>query len=118
MVFCTCETEIETLLRVHLFPATPKQPHLAFTFRLMDWLEALVLECHVAVQDFVSAIEFLTDSKLLQVLYILLWLEYEKRISFYYRLRSESCILLIVLRSTGIIYIPACNITLSPSLLN
>ena len=64
MEFCSCESEVETLLHAHLFPATPKQPQLAFIFQLMDWLEALMLECQVAVQDFV---EDLTDSKILQV---------------------------------------------------
>ena len=65
--FCSCESEVETLLRAHLFPATPKQPQLAFCFKLFDWYEALLLECQVAVQDFVSALNVLTSSNLLQV---------------------------------------------------
>lgn len=63
-------------METHLFPATPTQSQLAFTFQLLDWLEALLLECHVAVQDFVSAVGFLADSKLqvcLTVVFRLIW---------------------------------------------
>ena len=67
MTYCPCETEVETLLRLHLFPATPKHPQLAFTFKFLDWLEALLLECHVSVHDFVASVKFLSDNKLLQV---------------------------------------------------
>ena len=67
MTYCSCETEVETLLRLHLFPATPKHPQLAFTFKFLDWLEALLLECHVSVHDFVASVKFLSDNKLLQV---------------------------------------------------
>ena len=67
-MFCCCESEMETLLHAGLFPATPKMPQLAFTVELLDWLEALMLECQVPSQDFVDAIGFLTDSKILGVL--------------------------------------------------
>ena len=67
VMFCSCETEVETLLRARLFPATPKLPQLVFTFEFMDWLEALMLECHVSTYDFVGAVGFLTDTRLLQV---------------------------------------------------
>ncbi len=67
LTFCGCETEVQTLLRNNLFPATPKQPQLAFTFQLLDWLEAVMLECHVAVQDFVSAVNSFSANKLLRV---------------------------------------------------
>lgn len=62
--FCSCESEAET---AHLFPATPKQPQLAFSFELLDWLEALMLECQVSAKDFVSAIDVLTDVQLMKV---------------------------------------------------
>lgn len=67
ITFCSCESEVETLIRAHLFPATPKQPQLAFTFHLMDWLEALMLECQVSAQDFVFAIGVLTDTQLMRI---------------------------------------------------
>ena len=34
-----------------LWPATAQRPHLAFTFELLDWAEALLLECQVALKD-------------------------------------------------------------------
>lgn len=48
---CSCESEAETLLKAFLFPATPKHPHLVFSFSLLDWLEALMLEFHVSAKD-------------------------------------------------------------------
>lgn len=72
VTFCTCESEVETLMRCHLFPATPKQPQLAFTFDLLDWLEALMLECQVSAQDFVAAIGILSDAKLMTVLNVVM----------------------------------------------
>lgn len=67
VTFCGCESEVETLMRSRLFAATPKQPKLAFTFDLLDWFEALILECQVPAQDFVAAIGVLTDSQLMRV---------------------------------------------------
>ena len=67
VTFCDCETEVETLMRSRLFAATPKQPQLAFTFELLDWFDALMLECQVPAQDFVAAIGILTDSQLMKV---------------------------------------------------
>ena len=54
--FCSCFEELDTLIRLKLFPATPKKPSLVFTFKLFDWLEAVILECHIAVGDFVTAL--------------------------------------------------------------
>ncbi len=55
------------MMRSRLFAATPKQPQLAFTFDLLDWFEAFMLECQVPAQDFVAAIGVLTDSQLMRV---------------------------------------------------
>ncbi len=73
MSFCGYESEAETLLRLKLFPATPKQPRLVFTFSLLDWLEALMLECQVSAQDFVAAHSFLADTLLMKVKRQTLW---------------------------------------------
>ena len=54
-------------MRARLFATTPKQPQLAFTFELLDWFEALMLECQVAAQDFVAAIGVLSDTQLMRV---------------------------------------------------
>ena len=50
---------MEILLYLQLFPATPRYPRLVFTFRLLNWLEALFLECQVAVQDMVTALHMI-----------------------------------------------------------
>lgn len=67
VVFCSCETEVETLLHARLFPATPKFPQLAFTFELLDFMEALLWECQVSAHDFVAAVGHLSDGQVLPV---------------------------------------------------
>ena len=47
-----------TMVRANLWPSSPKRPHLAFTFELLDWIEALFLECQVALKDFCQALLF------------------------------------------------------------
>ena len=55
---CECEPISVTMVRARIWPASPQYPRLAFTFELMDLLEALLLECHVAVKDFCGALFF------------------------------------------------------------
>ena len=55
---CDCEPLPITLVRARLWPATPTYPKYAFTFSLLDWAEALLLECHVSLMDFCSALYF------------------------------------------------------------
>ncbi len=106
MVFCACESEVETLLKAHLFPATPKQPQLAFTFQLFDWLEVLMLECQIAVQDFVAAFEILTSSKLHQVNFVYSVLVIDLTLLVWIRQKSATFIQssLIVLKSIGMVF--------------
>lgn len=46
------------MVRARLWPASPRFPQLAFTFDLLDWAEALLLECQVAVGEFCRALYF------------------------------------------------------------
>ena len=55
---CTCEPLVVTMIRARLWPSTPQRPQLAFTFELMDWAEALLLECQVSLRDFSKALLF------------------------------------------------------------
>ena len=65
--FCTCESDCIKLIRLHYWPATSSKPLIAFTFQFLDWLEALLLEYQVAVQDMTQAISYLIKDKLGQV---------------------------------------------------
>lgn len=56
---CGCEPLSSTLIRAHLWPATPQFPKRVFTFKLLDWMEALMLECQVALKDFCQALYFM-----------------------------------------------------------
>ena len=47
-----------TMVRARMWPASPQFPRLAFSFELMDWVEALLLECQVAVKEFCGALYF------------------------------------------------------------
>ena len=55
---CQCETIAVAMARARLWPATAQNPQLAFTFELLDWAEALLYECQVAVKDFLAALKF------------------------------------------------------------
>ena len=46
------------MVRAQLWPAAPQRPHLAFTFALLDWAEALLIECQVSLKDFCKALCF------------------------------------------------------------
>ena len=64
---CSCEPLPVTMARAELWPATPHNPHFAFTFSLLDWAEALMLECQVALKDFCSSLKFLCPYSALKV---------------------------------------------------
>ena len=55
---CSCEPVVITMVRARMWPATPQNPRLAFSFALLDWAEALLLECQVALKDFCAALIF------------------------------------------------------------
>ena len=55
---CECEPVAVTMARARIWPASPQFPRLAFTFDLLDWLEALLLECQVSVKEFYGALLF------------------------------------------------------------
>ena len=65
--FCKCKNDTLTLVELGYWPATPSRPKLAFSFALLDWMEALLLECQVVIQDYCSAVEFMLKEKLNEV---------------------------------------------------
>ena len=66
-MFCQCFDEIDTLIQFELFPATLKRPTVTFSFQLLDYLEALLLECQVAVSDFTAALKIMSASPFMKV---------------------------------------------------
>ena len=56
--YCECEPVSVTMVCARLWPAIPQFPRLAFSFGLLDWVEALLLECQVAVKEFCGALFF------------------------------------------------------------
>ena len=55
---CSCEPLVTTMVRARIWPSTAQRPQLAFTFDLMDWIESLLLECHVSLHDICKALYF------------------------------------------------------------
>ena len=64
---CGCEPLAVTLATAELWPATPHNPKFAFTFALLDWAEALMLECQVALKDFYNCLKFKSPFQTLKV---------------------------------------------------
>jgi len=64
VMFCPCESDVVKLIKLNYWPATPARPSIAFSFSLLDWLEALLLECQVALHDATEAIAFLIKEKM------------------------------------------------------
>ena len=63
---CACIDEPQALIQAGFFPDSPKRPQLAFDMNLFDLLQALLLECQVAVKDFVSALMYLHNGLIVQ----------------------------------------------------
>ena len=57
-IYCTCEPLAITLARAELWPASPTNPQYSFSFSLLDWAEALLLEAQVSLKDFCSSLKF------------------------------------------------------------
>jgi hypothetical protein len=66
-IHCSCEPLVTTMARVRLWPSSPVHPQVAFTFELLDWCEALLLECQVALKDFCLALYFKCSHLMLKV---------------------------------------------------
>jgi hypothetical protein len=47
-----CEGVVDTLIRHKLFPSKPINPHIAFTFELLDLYAELLLQAHVPYLSF------------------------------------------------------------------
>ena len=58
-VTCSCEPLAITMVRAHLWPATPQNARIAFSFRFLDLTEAMLLECQVALKDLCKAISYM-----------------------------------------------------------
>ena len=65
VLFCDCENDGVTLIRLKLWPGSTTRPVLAFYFKLMELAEILLLECHVSLRKFCDAIGVLTKSSTL-----------------------------------------------------
>ena len=65
--YCQCEPLVVTLVHARLWPASPQRPQIAFTFDMLDWAEALLLECQVAMKDLCKALRFRSPHLVIKV---------------------------------------------------
>ncbi|KAI8150299.1 hypothetical protein BJV82DRAFT_16462 [Fennellomyces sp. T-0311] len=56
ITFCNCRSDAETLVRHHLFPASPTRPGTAFHLTLLEFYRLLQATGHLAAQAFATAI--------------------------------------------------------------
>ena len=54
---CACEL-VFTMATARLWPSSPLRPQYGFSFELLDWAEALLLEAQVSLNDFCKAVHF------------------------------------------------------------
>jgi hypothetical protein len=52
VLFCSCEDDAVTLVKLQLWPGSATRPLVAFHFKLMMLAEVLLLECHVSLKKF------------------------------------------------------------------
>jgi hypothetical protein len=68
--FCECSSasldQVDQLMSMGLFPATLKQPRMAFTFRVLRQAHLMNLESKAAMYDFVGTLRRLTDNAFAQ----------------------------------------------------
>jgi hypothetical protein len=65
ILFCHCEEDAVTLVKMSLWPGSATYPTVAFHFKLMELAETLLLECHVSLKKFCDALGILTKSTML-----------------------------------------------------
>lgn len=65
ILFCNCEEEAVTLVRLNLWPGSAVRPLVAFHIKLMELAETLLLECHVSLRKFCDAVGIMTKNSTL-----------------------------------------------------
>ena len=68
VLFCDCENDTVTIIRLKLWPGSVTRPVLAFHLKLMELAEIFLLECHVSLRKFCDAIGIYTKSSTLPLL--------------------------------------------------
>ncbi|KAK3590575.1 hypothetical protein CHS0354_039707 [Potamilus streckersoni] len=54
---CWCKSAAVTMIRSYLWPSSPKNPVVGFHIGLLEWMTALLLECHVSTKGFCEALK-------------------------------------------------------------
>ena len=57
ILFCSCESDVVTLVKLQLWPGSAVRPLVAFHFKLMSLAERFLLECHVSLKKFCDVLD-------------------------------------------------------------
>ena len=87
-ISCACEPLPLALVRARLWPGSAQFLRYAFTFGLLDWAEALLLECQVAMKDFCTALYFKCPFQQPQVKLILFM---HKNVARFFSCKERTC---------------------------
>ena len=68
--FCRCKTKVERLVELHLWPATPQSPRVAFTMELLNIIHASMLECQVSLYHASGMLQYLSTLKMVRVIFL------------------------------------------------
>ena len=68
--FCSCKTKVERLVELHLWPATPQSPRVAFTMELLDIVHASMLECQVSLYHASGMLQYLSTLKMVCIILV------------------------------------------------
>ena len=58
---CNCISVPDSLVKCGIWPATPVEPNLGFTFQLMEMTLRLIMECQVSIHDILKSLDFFNN---------------------------------------------------------
>ena len=69
--FCRCKTKVDRLVELHLWPATPQSPRVAFTMELLDIIiHAAMLEYQVSLHHASGMLQYLSTLKMVRKIFM------------------------------------------------
>ena len=62
--------KVKRLVELHLWPATPQSPRVAFTMELLDIIHAAMLECQVFLHHASGMLQYLSALKMVSKIFL------------------------------------------------
>lgn len=71
VLFCNCQSDVVTLLKLRLWAASPKRPTVAFHLDLMEWMRIMFLETQTSLRSMCQMLPWLSSPFLQQMVWSL-----------------------------------------------